>query len=626
MQRRSSIGFFVVLLLAAAGPARASSRPSTARQLYAAALHLEEKLDAAPSRQASAAAYQRVVNAFWRVYQKAPASPYATSALLHAARLQEEMGRRYGLRYYRAALNTYQLLVHEYPHSRYVPQALWQIAEIERNKFGDDALADKFIAFLLQHYPRSEFARQPRARQQAPAAPRATTASAEPTGVARVEAVEILADTDGPSVIVHVSSPVRFRTERLSRPVRVYVDLWPARLAAGIQSRLVVDRAFGLECRIAQNRPDVVRLVFNTQEALRVQMRPEADSQGFLLTLDLASSNHVTAEQSPVEGSGPQQRTAHPAAVAAAATPVTQNSAASATATAGTPASASPEEKETGITPPLTERPASEPPEPALPMHSGNRSLTRVLGLKVNRIVIDAGHGGFDTGTIGPHGTREKDICLDIALRLGQLIEQRLPAAEVIYTRTDDRFVPLEDRTRLANEQHADLFVSIHANSSREHNASGIETYYLNFTTSPEALEVAARENASSRQSVHELETLLQKIARNEKVEESRELALDVQRSLVRQVRRVRTVPDRGVKKAPFVVLIGARMPAVLAEVSFLSNPVDERLLNRPQYRQRIAEGLYRGIVSYLASLNSLTVNLPHPGTPPAGSPPHGPE
>ena len=158
------------------------------------------------------------------------------------------------------------------------------------------------------------------------------------------------------------------------------------------------------------------------------------------------------------------------------------------------------------------------------PNRDGERTLTRALGLKINRIVIDAGHGGHDTGTIGPHGLMEKDLCLDVALRLGNLIEQKLPGAEVIYTRKDDTFIPLEERTQIANDAKADLFISIHANSSHDPSARGMETYYLNFATSAEAMEVAARENANSQESMHDLQDLIKKIARNEKIEESKEL------------------------------------------------------------------------------------------------------
>ncbi len=246
------------------------------------------------------------------------------------------------------------------------------------------------------------------------------------------------------------------------------------------------------------------------------------------------------------------------------------------------------------------------PPVPS-PNSDGQRSLTRALGLKIGRIVIDAGHGGHDTGTIGPTGLMEKDLCLDVALRLGKMIEEKLPSAEVVYTRSDDTFIPLEQRTVIANEAKADLFISIHANSSPDHSARGVETYYLNFSASPGAMEVASRENALAQENVHDLADMVQRIARNEKIEESKDLAGDIQQSLsARMKKNSPSIRDRGVRKAPFVVLIGANMPSVLAEISFISNPTDEQLLKKGDTRQHVAEGLYRGVEAYLQSTNSL--------------------
>ena len=209
----------------------------------------------------------------------------------------------------------------------------------------------------------------------------------------------------------------------------------------------------------------------------------------------------------------------------------------------------------------------------------------------------------------------EKDLCLDVALRVGKLVQQRLPGAEVVFTRDDDTFVPLEQRTEIANDAHADLFLSIHANSSPDHRARGVETYYLNLTGSGDALEVAARENSLAENSVHDLQDIVQRIARNEKIEESRDLAGNIQDSLAKRMDNLRISGERnrGVRKAPFVVLIGANMPSVLAEISFISNPSDEQSLKKPENRQRVAEGLYRGIESYLHSTNSFTVDLNRP-------------
>jgi N-acetylmuramoyl-L-alanine amidase len=269
----------------------------------------------------------------------------------------------------------------------------------------------------------------------------------------------------------------------------------------------------------------------------------------------------------------------------------------------------------TGAKPDLV-RPTSTPQ----PTRNGQSTLTRALGLKIGRIVIDAGHGGHDTGTIGPTGLMEKDLCLDVALRLGKIIEQRLPGADVVYTRSDDTFVPLEERTNIANQAKADLFLSIHANSSRDHDARGIETYYLNLKGSAEAMEVAARENATAQEGVHDLQDIVRQIARTEKIDESKELAEDIQDSLSKRVQKSsKTVKNRGVRKAPFVVLIGADMPSILTEISFLSNPADEQLLKKPEQRQKVAEGLYQGVASYLESMNSVTLNLP--AKPGAGHP-----
>ena len=244
--------------------------------------------------------------------------------------------------------------------------------------------------------------------------------------------------------------------------------------------------------------------------------------------------------------------------------------------------------------------------QPAAPTESGSRTLTRALGLKIGRIVIDPGHGGHDTGTIGPTGLEEKEVVLDVGLKLKKLLEQNT-GCEVVMTRSDDTFIPLEERTAIANEKSADLFISIHANASRDKSARGIETYYLNFTSNPDALEVAARENASSQEAVHQLQDLIKKIAMTEKIEESQDFARQVQREVYTRVTKVSGAQrDRGTKKAPFVVLIGANMPSVLAEISFLTNPRDERLLKRSDYREKIAYALYEGILGYVKNLGEV--------------------
>jgi N-acetylmuramoyl-L-alanine amidase len=248
--------------------------------------------------------------------------------------------------------------------------------------------------------------------------------------------------------------------------------------------------------------------------------------------------------------------------------------------------------------------PAALPtPEPPATNRAGSYSLARQLGLGARRIVIDAGHGGHDPGTIGRGGLQEKELVLDVALRVAELVRDEL-GTEVVLTRSTDVFVPLEERTAIANSRAADLFLSIHANSSRNPRARGIETYFLNFARNAHAEAVAARENAISPATLKDLQSLVKAITLNSKIDESREFASSVQDSLVTGTRAQHPVPDRGVHTAPFYVLIGANMPAVLAEIAFLSHSEDEKRLRSPEYRAMLARSLLGGVRRYLESLN----------------------
>src|SRR6266850_3307248 len=417
---------------------------------------------------------------------------------------------------------------------------------------------------------------------------------------------------------------------RLANPDRIYFDLHAARLSpALVRSKIHVSGELLTQVRVAQNQGGVVRVVLDvngvrdyaaslmhkparlvielygtagarnapvqTAKAAAPAPKNSSDEKSDKPTdAEIIAANAPVASENPLP-IGPVEETA-PAPVAPKPIPSPVKVLNTRNTKAGS-----------GSKPDLV-----QPPVTPVPTRDGQSTLTRALGLKIGRIVIDAGHGGHDTGTIGPTGLMEKDLCLDVALRLGKIIHQRLPGAEVVYTRSDDTFIPLEERTRVANESKADLFISIHANSSHDHAARGIETYYLNLKGSPDAMEVASRENATAQQSIHDLEDIVKKIARSEKIDESREFAADIQESLAKRIQKLnKTVKDRGVRKAPFVVLVGADMPSILTEISFLSNPADERLLKNPEHRQRVAEGLYQGVANYLQSLNSMTLNVP---------------
>jgi N-acetylmuramoyl-L-alanine amidase len=368
------------------------------------------------------------------------------------------------------------------------------------------------------------------------------------------------------------------------------------------RTRVVLDLNRPVDFNVSQlGNPD--RLMIELRAA-PVQKTPADAASGPVGGTPVTQNSPVAPPPPPPVASAPDSTETTPVgpAVAKVAPPVTPTVPAPDPTTVRTPASAT--------------RGAIETASPARRSTAdGSRSLIRALGLKINRVVIDAGHGGHDVGTIGPTGYYEKDLVLDVAMRLGKLIEQKL-GAEVVYTRQDDTFVPLEERTGIANRSHADLFLSIHANSSPAKSVAGVETFYLNFTTASDALDTAARENASSSKSVSELRDLIQSISLHDKIDESKEFAVDIQKSMQAfAVRNFPTARDRGIKKAPFVVLIGAQMPSVLSEIGFISNPKEEAMLKRADYRQKVAEALLKGLTRYTDSLSHVQMTQAASGT-----------
>ena len=266
-------------------------------------------------------------------------------------------------------------------------------------------------------------------------------------------------------------------------------------------------------------------------------------------------------------------------------------------------------DNETAAPAPIADLAPIAPLTPAAPPSrnlNGGFSIARQLGLGVSRIVVDAGHGGHDPGAQGK-GVTEAELVLDVALRLETLL-QKVPGVEVILTRRTDEFIPLQERTAMANREGADLFLSIHANASQNAAARGIETYFLNFANNLSAAAVAARENAASGQVMGALPDFVKAIALNNKLDESRDFATQVQRSMIERLKTTnKTIKNLGVKQAPFVVLIGAAMPSVLAEISFVTNPQEAKLLKTPAYRQRIADALFSAIRRYQTSLKNPT-------------------
>jgi N-acetylmuramoyl-L-alanine amidase len=653
--RVSPVFVAIALALLCAGvtaPAFAAGTASVKRQAAVAQfVRAEEQraiLNSKPANQRTLAEYKQVVSSYRRVYLITPHAAEVPEALVAVAELYTEMGDHFGRSYYQSAVDSYQFLVHEYPKSRYCQDSALRLAHLQKEELGDTALATKSYEDFMRKYPRSQHHREVeealaelallRNSEAASPATASTSADAEelpktpeytPQGsIPRVRRITTSASADSTRITIDLEDRVQYTSARISNPDRIFFDLHAARLTPEIaKGNIRVEGDLLTEIRVAQNQSGVVRVVFNingvkdyTASLSNTPPRLIIDLYGSTAALRAARAKQAKEKSDPDdEGASALapagNQPAAPLGAAKSSDTATKVSTVQAAGKSTGALDSAPAAKNSRSKLLNASKAKPDLPQPATapqPTRDGQATLTRALGLKIGRLVIDPGHGGHDTGTIGPTGLMEKDLCLDVALRLGKIIAQRLPGADIVYTRSDDTFIPLEERTNLANQSKADLFISIHANSSQNHAARGIETYYLNLKGSPEAMEVAARENASSQESVHDLEDLVKKIARNEKIDESREFAEDIQDSLAKRIQKsARTVRNRGVRKAPFVVLIGADMPSILTEISFLSNPSDEQLLKKPEYRQRVAEGLYQGIASYLQSLNSVTLNLP---------------
>ncbi len=622
-------GILGIALAAAAAPQARAQKNSDARGQFERAVEMRTMLEGYLERDRTVSDYKRTIAAYQKVYLISPQSEDVTAALVAEAELYQEMGRLYGPQYFQSSIDTYRFLLKQYPGSRYCGEALLTIAQIQKDNLNEPDNAAATAQEYLTRFPHSEKSAEARAmlreaasvQQKAPSAlpelqgqkvsPRATDGPA-----ANVTGIQSWNTPDATRILVTVSNTIQYRSAHIASPDRIYFDLYKAQLSAKLAAKSISMHGGLVQVmRLAQNKQGVVRLVLDVKDEGGYSAYLLSNPYRLVIEMSAQSSGHVSsapevATAAPEDSSQVSAKTLarsesdggmSPGIVASGSRNKLKASSKQAAGISDAPAVA---RGKHGASAAIVAQPLPE----ARPTRDGQQSLTRILGLKINRIVIDPGHGGHDTGTIGPHGLMEKDLCLDVALRLGRLIRQKLPGAEVIYTRKDDTFVPLEERTAIANRAKADLFISIHANSSHDSTARGIETYYLNFSASPESMEVAARENAESQESLHDLQDLIRKIARNDKIAESKELAEDIQDTLSQRLQVVsRSERNRGVKRAPFVVLIGANMPSVLSEISFVSNPNDERLLRRPEQRQRIADGLYRGISDYLRSLNSLS-------------------
>ncbi len=517
--------------------------------------------------------------------REAARSAYTEARAFHD-QLQEKAAADRDLKEYQRALFLYFTVIDHDPTYGASDDTLFAIAglyEAMAARFGRDLYRRRAIyyyEFVAREYPLTKH--KPTALAQTASLTRAavppiqTVTAPETqevrTDLATVSEVRYWSNEDYTRVVIQLDGEVEFRKEILQNPDRIYFDLKESRLQKTLVDKsYAVNGPFLKQLRIAQNSDTVVRVVLDFEQIKKHTVFALYDP--FRIVIDTLGGKPL-GEPVPVKSVDLS------------------------------PAKENPVETEARAE--LTASPTFAPVIPTSNL-GGDRSLTRVLGLKVGRVVIDPGHGGRDTGTIGPSGLKEKDLVLALSLRLKELLETRL-GTDVVLTRTGDDFVPLEERTAIANQMRADLFLSVHANSSRDKRVTGVETFFLNFSSNAEEREIASRENAGAQKNIRDLEDLLKQIALGDYNEESSDLAHVVQESLYLEMKNGRSVMrDRGVKKAPFIVLINLNMPGILTEVGFISNPTDESYFKDSSGQDKTAEALYQGVKKYLHSLGTVS-------------------
>lgn len=607
----------------------------TAKQLYEAAQTEEKRLRASASAKRSRSAWVRVGRKYRAVVRAYPRSGYCDDALHYEGGVYRDAAERFSDRALAVrAADAYELLARGYPSSKWAPRALLEQVRLYAGRLDDPTEARRSAERLKQANPGGAEARRaaailapppsppaaktsppaaaasppepdPPAKRPAPAsakdrpgakegtpaansgnadrktgtrpvttrpaAARGRPKPADPPGT--VENIRHWVGDSHTRVVIDLSREVPYTEGRLRNPDRVFFDLHGAALSEELARReFPIDGSHLQRIRAANHEAGIVRVVLDLSSIQEMSVFGLPDPYRLVVDIHGAPPERVAdAGSRPA----PERRMAP-----AAAEPAGED------AVAGVPSAT-----------------------------DGRYSLARQLGANVRRIVVDAGHGGKDPGTHAG-SLREKDIVLDIARK----VRDELTAAgfEVIMTRDRDVFVPLEKRAFIANDSGADLFLSIHANAARSRRAQGLETFYLNLADSPEAEEVAARENATAKVRMADMPKLIEQIMNNNRIDESRELAGAMQQAMSRRVLgKVDHPLNRGVKTAGFHVLLGAKMPAILVEVGFVSNRTEAKLLRTDSHRKKLATAIAEGVEFYLTQLGQTTTTA----TSGAGSP-----
>jgi len=510
-----------------------------ARQTYLQAEKAYRQLRHAPEKQKYRRPWMRCIEKFEAVHRSEPEGPWAAAGLFMSATLYQELYKHsFRKADLQEAADIFHRILKRYPKSRYARKARAQLKTLEKPK-----TAAAPVKASAKAEVRGDAIGDVIQQAAAGAASPAVSPSAA-IGQARVENLRYWSNNRYTRVVIDVSRETPFRHHllkkdpALNKPQRLYVDLKGSRLAGGVQKMVAINDNLLKNVRAGQFTPEAVRVVVDIKSFDRYKI------------FSLRNPYRIVIDVWGDASGGPS-----PVQLAA---------------------------------------PGGKAPIPV-------GALAKQLALGVRRIIVDPGHGGKDFGAPGYlKGVYEKDIVLAIGKKLAKKLRQELNC-EVIMTRSTDKYLTLEERTAIANTKNVDLFISIHTNAHRDRNAYGVETYFLNLATDEESILVAARENATSTKNISDLQTILNDLMQNAKINESSRLAAHVQNDLTGFLaKRYRQVKSKGVKQAPFYVLLGAQMPAILVETSFISNPRECKRLITPAYQEDLCDGILQGIRRYM--------------------------
>ncbi len=527
-----------------------SSSAATARDKYFKAEACYNKLRKSSKKQKYRHNWLTCIKKFQAVYSHNPSGPWAAAGLYMSGKLYQEL---YSLSFKKSdkkeALDIFERIIKRFPRSRYCRKAAYCISSfsktIPKKTNKQKTIPKKIVA------KKRECAKKKSNPDPSPVEENVKLSSKKNstfTGLrfwSNPNYTRIVIDTDKETTFTH---RLLKKDPSINKPQRLFVDLSNCRLGKDTKKIIPINDDLLSDARAGQHTPDSIRVVVDIKSFKTYKIFSLKNP--FRIVMDVWGSAPKTTYANLSISKNIQKTSEKDKKIAASA-------------------------------------------------------IAKQLALGVSTVVIDPGHGGRDPGALGYlKGVYEKDVVLKISKKLARKIREKLNC-EVIMTRTDDQYLTLEERTAIANTKNADLFISIHANAGKDKKASGIETYFLNLATDDEAILVAARENATSTKNISDLQTILYDLMRNAKINESSRLAGHVQETLHKRMKKKYSwIKNKGVKQAPFYVLLGAQMPAILIETSFISNPKECKRLTSSKYQDALCDSIVRGIGKYIRETN----------------------